>query len=106
MFSDIEAGIHRLSCLAEVESQQRSLFDRMTFNQHVSVNATRGAYSARMTMGLADTVVPVRCRCFSVMALMASATALSGTIGGPYSSESSSCSRHRGSKQSARHIAF
>ena len=39
---------------------------------------------------------PVRARCASVIALMAAAMAVSGTIGGPYSSESSSCSRQRG----------
>ena len=39
---------------------------------------------------------PVRARCASVIALMAAATAVSGTMGGPYSSESSACSRQRG----------
>lgn len=39
---------------------------------------------------------PVHARCFSVMDLIAAATAVSGTMGGPYSSESSSCRRQRG----------
>ena len=48
------------------------------------------AHSARITMGLEETVVPSALRCFSVRSLMRSATALSGIMGGPYSSESSS----------------
>ena len=48
------------------------------------------AHSARITMGLEETVVPSALKCFSVRSLMRSATALSGMMGGPYSSESSS----------------
>ena len=47
-------------------------------------------------MGFADTVRPKACMCFSVRCLISSATAVSGMMGGPYSSESSSCNRHRG----------
>lgn len=58
-------------------------------------------HSALMTIGFAETVVPFFLRCASVIALMALATALAGSIGGPYSSESSSWSLQRGSEQSA-----
>ena len=56
------------------------------------------AHSARITMGLEETVVPSALRCFSVRSLMRSATALSGMMGGPYSSDSSSWIRHLGSR--------
>lgn len=55
-------------------------------------------YSARMTIGLLDTAALPNCRrCSLVRFMMASATAVSGMMGGPYSSLSSSCSLHRGS---------
>ena len=59
------------------------------------------AYSALMTIGFEDTVVPFFLRCASVIALIAPATALAGSMGGPYSSESSSWSLQRGSEHSA-----
>lgn len=47
-------------------------------------------------MGLAETGAPMVRRCLSVISLMASDTTVSGMMRGPYSSESSSCSRHLG----------
>lgn len=50
----------------------------------------RAAYSALITIGLAETVAPACLRCASVIALIAPATALAGSIMGPYSSPLSS----------------
>lgn len=55
-------------------------------------------HSTFMTIGFDDTVAPPSLiRCSSVLFTIASATAVSGIMGGPYSSEASSCSLQRGS---------
>lgn len=75
---------------------QRSLHFALT-ELDTCMATKKEAHSARITIGFAETVAPEALRCASVMALIASATALAGSMGGLYSSDSSSCRRQRGS---------
>ena len=100
MHSIFGANCQQSFCIKRARIMQNNKWGREHHKSSLSgLSSLQGigqAHSALMTIGLAETGAPMVRKCLSVISLMASDTAVSGMMRGPYSSESSSCRRHLG----------